>query len=93
MRIVVIGGTLFIGRAIVERLAQRGHDVTVLDRRDRHDLGPGIGNLQADRSDLPRLTRLLRDGRFDVVIDTVYDSGRRITAVDHGMTPLASKHK
>jgi nucleoside-diphosphate-sugar epimerase len=73
MRILVIGGTLFIGRAIVETLAARGHDVTVLHRRGQHDLGPAIGNLEANRSDLAAVARILGDGRYDVVVDTVYD--------------------
>lgn len=80
MRILVIGGTLFIGRAIVERLAARGHEVTVLHRRDRHDLGPGIHNVQADRGDLPAITRILRDGNYDAVYDVAYDWGKGTTA-------------
>jgi nucleoside-diphosphate-sugar epimerase len=80
MRILMIGGTLFIGRAIVERLATRGHDVTVLHRRDRHDLGPGITNLQADRGDLAAMSRALQQGRFDVVFDVAYDWGKGTTA-------------
>ena len=35
MRILVIGGTQFMGREIVRRLMARGHEVTVLHRRDR----------------------------------------------------------
>lgn len=73
MRILVIGGTQFMGRGIVERLAARGHDVSVLHRRDHHDLGPGIGNLQADRGDGAAMSRLLRDQAFDAVFDMVYD--------------------
>ena len=73
MRTLVIGGTLFIGREIVERLAGHGHEVTVLHRRDRHDLGPAIRNIQADRSDLPAISRVLREGRFDAVFDIAYD--------------------
>lgn len=42
MRVTVIGGTQFIGRAIVERLLARGHDVAVLHRRDTHDLDPAV---------------------------------------------------
>ena len=79
MRILVIGGTLFIGRAIVERLASE-HDVTVLHRRDRHDLGFGIRNVQADRGDLPAVTRILRDGEYDVVFDVAYDWGKGTSA-------------
>jgi nucleoside-diphosphate-sugar epimerase len=80
MRTLVIGGTLFIGREIVRQLAHRGFDVTVLHRRDHHDLGPEIKNVQADRGDLPAITRVLRDGRFDVVFDVAYDWEKGTTA-------------
>jgi nucleoside-diphosphate-sugar epimerase len=80
MRILTIGGTLFIGRAIVRRLVERGHDVTVLHRRDRHDLGPEVRNLQADRGDRAAVSRLMQEGRFDVVFDCVYDWERGTTA-------------
>jgi nucleoside-diphosphate-sugar epimerase len=73
MRILVIGGTQFIGHATVRRLAARGHDVTVLHRGSEHDLGRRIQNAQVDRSDLPALARVLSDGRFDVVYDFAYD--------------------
>jgi nucleoside-diphosphate-sugar epimerase len=49
MRTLVIGGTQFMGLSIVERLLARGHDVAVVHRRDHHDLGPRVRNLQADR--------------------------------------------
>ena len=80
MRILVIGGTLFIGRAIVERLARRGDDVTLLHRRDTHDLGPAIRNVRADRSDLQTVARVLGEGRYDAVVDTVYDWAHGTTA-------------
>jgi nucleoside-diphosphate-sugar epimerase len=80
MRVVIIGGTTFIGREIALRLASRGHEVTLLHRRDRHDLGQGIRNLQADRSDLRTLARLLRDERADAVVDTAYDWQKGTTA-------------
>jgi nucleoside-diphosphate-sugar epimerase len=73
MRILVIGGTQFIGHATARRLAARGDDVTVLHRGRQHDLGPRVQNIQADRSDLPALARVLADERFDVVYDFAYD--------------------
>ncbi|HVT43823.1 MAG TPA: NAD-dependent epimerase/dehydratase family protein [Thermoanaerobaculia bacterium] len=80
MRILVIGGIEFMGREIVRRLSARGHDVTVLHRRDHHDLGPSIHNLQADRGDLAAIERLLRGGAFEVVFDTAYDWQKGTTA-------------
>ena len=73
MRVLVIGGVLFIGREIVRRLTDRGHEVTVLHRRPHHDLNPAVQNVMADRADLDTLRRVLTEGRYDVVVDTAYD--------------------
>ncbi|HEY0788866.1 MAG TPA: NAD-dependent epimerase/dehydratase family protein [Thermoanaerobaculia bacterium] len=80
MRILVIGGTEFLGREIVRRLVARGHDVTVLHRRDSHDLGSAVHNLKADRGDLPALEKLLGRERFDAVFDTAFDWAKGTTA-------------
>jgi nucleoside-diphosphate-sugar epimerase len=73
VRILVIGGTLFIGRETVRRLVARGHQVTVLHRHDRHDLGDAVGNVRADRRDLEAMSRILGAGGYDAVLDMVYD--------------------
>jgi 2'-hydroxyisoflavone reductase len=80
MRILTIGGTLFIGRATVERLVEHGHEVTVLHRGNQHDLGPRVRNAQADRADLTSVARVLREGRFDAVFDLAYDWQKGTTA-------------
>lgn len=43
MRIAVAGGTGTVGRHVVAAAGGRGHDVTVLTRRDGHDLETGAG--------------------------------------------------
>ena len=80
MQVLVIGGTQFIGREIVQRLVARGHAVTVLHRRDRHDLGPAVGKVQADRGDLPALSATLRRERPEAVFDIAYDWEKGTTA-------------
>jgi 2'-hydroxyisoflavone reductase len=80
MRVVVIGGTQFMGREIVRRLVANGHDVSVLHRGDQHDLGPEVQNLQADRADLARVSDLLTRGCFEAVFDLAYDWQRGTTA-------------
>ena len=55
MRVLVIGGTLFIGRGVVQELLKAGHDVTVMHRKPKHDLGRRVQNLMTffcDRFDL-----------------------------------------
>lgn len=80
MRVLVIGGTLFIGRPLVEELVKAGHDVAVLHRKPKHDLGRRVENLVGDRNDGESVARALSGRRFDVVYDNVYDWERGTTA-------------
>ena len=79
-KILVIGGTLFIGRALVAELLKAGHEVWVLHRKPSHDLGKRVGSLVADRNDADQIRRVLGGTRFDVVFDNVYDWERGTTA-------------
>ena len=80
MRVLVIGGTLFIGRLLVEELLRAGHDITVLHRKPSHDLGRRVENLVADRNDAAAVRDALTGRRFEVVFDNVYDWERGTTA-------------
>ena len=51
MKVLVIGGTLFIGRQLVEELVKGGHEVSVLHRKPKHDFGRRVENIMADRND------------------------------------------
>ena len=73
MKVLVIGGTLFIGRHTVLGLLKAGHDVTVLHRKPGHDLGKKVANLQADRNDIAAVRAAVADKSFDVVVDNAYD--------------------
>jgi 2'-hydroxyisoflavone reductase len=69
VRILVLGGTLFLGRHLVEAGLERGHDVTLFNRgRTGPDLFPGVELLRGDRDagDL----QALRGRRWDAVVDT-----------------------
>jgi 2'-hydroxyisoflavone reductase len=78
--VLVIGGTLFIGRGLVKELVRAGHEVTILHRKSRHNLGKKIGNIMADRNDSEAMKRALAGKNFDVVFDNVYDFERGTTA-------------
>jgi nucleoside-diphosphate-sugar epimerase len=79
-KVLVIGGTLFIGRALVSELLKAGHEVWVLHRKPEHDLGKRVGSIVADRNDCDQVRRALPASRFDVVFDNVYDWERGTTA-------------
>lgn len=68
MRILILGGTVFLGRALVEAALARGHQVTLFNRgRSNPELFPNVEKLRGDReNDLSAL-----DGRrWEAVIDT-----------------------
>jgi nucleoside-diphosphate-sugar epimerase len=72
MRVLVIGGTGFIGSHVVRELASRGADVCVLHRgRTRVDLGASVRYRYADRDDPDSFTRAARDITPDVVVDMI----------------------
>ena len=69
MKILILGGTVFVGRHLVEAAHARGHGVTLFNRgRQNADLFPNAEKLRGDRDggDLDALA-----GRsWDTVIDT-----------------------
>ncbi|HET9383095.1 MAG TPA: NAD-dependent epimerase/dehydratase family protein [Streptomyces sp.] len=70
MRLLVLGGTEFAGRAVVEAALGRGWDMTVFNR-GRRPAPPGVRPLHGDRTAPGGLAALAADGaRWDVVVDT-----------------------
>lgn len=70
-RILILGGTNFLGPAAVETALARGHQVTLFNRgRTRPGLFPSVEKLQGDR-DPKKGTGLkaLERGEWDVVLD------------------------
>jgi 2'-hydroxyisoflavone reductase len=91
-RALVIGGTLFIGRALVRRLLDRGDEVTILHRGQGTPYGKRVQEMQADRNDPAAVRSALRGKRFDMVYDNVYDWERGTTAQQVSAAADASKN-
>ena len=68
MKLLILGGTVFLGRHLVEAALARGHEVTLFNR-GRHDSGlfPEVEKLRGDRT---KDLSALRGRRWDAVIDT-----------------------
>ena len=88
-KVLVIGGTLFIGRALVKELVHAGHEVAVLHRKNRHNFGKKVANIMADRNDPEAMKRVLAGKNFDVVYDNVYDWERGTSAAQVEATARA----
>ena len=52
-RILIIGGTQFIGSCLVTELLKAGHEVHILHRKSRHPFGKRVRNFVGDRNDPP----------------------------------------
>ncbi len=86
MRVLVIGGTRFIGRHTVEELLRRGHEVTVFHRGTTpNPFGDRVTDLLGDRLDPESVERTLRGGRWDGVLDIAYawDSRTGAREIEH----------
>jgi nucleoside-diphosphate-sugar epimerase len=79
-RVLVIGGTLFIGRALVDQLLERGDEVVIMHRGDGTPFGDRVREIRCDRNDVAAVRAALAGSRFDVVYDNVYDWQRGTTA-------------
>src|SRR5438445_10272786 len=85
MKLLVLGGTVFLGRHVVESALARGHSVTLFNRgRHSPNLFPKVEKLRGDRDgDLSALS----GRRFDAVIDTTTYTprqARRIAEILNG---------
>jgi 2'-hydroxyisoflavone reductase len=68
MKLLILGGTVFLGRHLVEAALAQGHEVTLFNRGQHNpDLFPAIEKLRGDRDgDLTAL----QGRRWDAAIDT-----------------------
>ncbi|MFJ6153257.1 NAD-dependent epimerase/dehydratase family protein [Micromonospora profundi] len=69
MRLLMLGGTGFVGGATVAEAVGRGWSVTVFNRGVHGRVPPGVHRLRGDRT-APDGLAALADGEWDLVVDT-----------------------
>lgn len=75
MKVLVVGGTRFLGSAIARELVKRQHDVTVFHRgQTSSSLPEEVRHVLGDARDPERARGVLATGDFDAVIDTILQS-------------------
>ncbi|MFE9426614.1 NAD-dependent epimerase/dehydratase family protein [Kitasatospora sp. NPDC006697] len=71
MRILILGGSVFLGRAFADAAVRRGHSVTTFNRGRSGTDPAGVDVVRGDRTVAADLAALVAGGeRWDLVVDT-----------------------
>lgn len=70
MRLLIIGGSRFLGRAVVEQALAAGHDVTVFNRGRSGPDVDGVRVVRGGRESEADLERLAGHGPWDAIVDS-----------------------
>lgn len=93
MRILVLGGTQFIGREVVLKLVARGHHVDVLNRgRSTDDLPAVVGRFRGDRDLGDAGLAALPPTRWDACIDVSGYTGVHVRASAERLQNAADRY-
>jgi len=92
VRLLVLGGTRFVGRTVVAAALDRGWSVTALHRGVTPGLPGGAVELLADRTDEAALAAALGTGEWDAVVDTWAGAPRVATAAAAVLRDRVGRH-
>lgn len=76
MRILVMGGTRFIGVYLTQQLVAQGHEVVLFNRGNRPAPIEGVSVIQGDRTDAAQIKTKLQGESFDAIFD---NNGRELS--------------
>ena len=86
MRILIMGGTRFIGVYLTRILVEQGHEVVLFNRGNKPAPVPGVQQIHGDRTQPDDLKTKLASESFDAIFD---NNGRELSDTQ----PLAELFK
>ncbi|MBD1905620.1 NAD-dependent epimerase/dehydratase family protein [Funiculus sociatus GB2-A5] len=76
MRILMMGGTRFIGVYLTKMLVEQGHEVVLFNRGNKPAPVEGLKQIHGDRTDASQLKEKLSSENFDAIFD---NNGRELS--------------
>jgi len=92
MRLLVLGGTRFVGWAVVTEAVGRGWEVATFNRGLSGADVPGVRALRGDRTQAGGVARLVDAGPWDAVVDTSGYVPREVLAVCERLEPVTGRY-
>ncbi|WP_432062780.1 NAD-dependent epimerase/dehydratase family protein [Streptomyces sp. S1] len=94
MRILVLGGGWFLGRAVAQAALDRGWEVTAFNRGRSGAAPEGVRTVRGDRTVAMDLARLADEGPWDAVVDTSASemAPRDVLAGARALEPVAGRY-
>ena len=74
MKVLVMGGTRFVGKSLVQKLILQNHDVDIFTRGNKPN-PKGTNLIKGDRNDIARIQKL-KNNKYDFIFDI---SGRELS--------------
>lgn len=91
-RLLILGGTWFLGRTLAEQATAEGWQVTCFNRgRSGVDV-PGVASIRGDRTDPAALRRLAEHGPWDAVIDPSAYAPKDVAATVTALRPVVGRY-
>jgi nucleoside-diphosphate-sugar epimerase len=90
MKVLLIGGTGFMGPSTARYLLQSGHQVTIF-HRGTHAAPAGVSEIVGDHHALEQYRADFERGRFDVIVDFILSSERQAQTVMNVFRSVAGR--
>jgi len=91
-RLLVVGGTQFLGRHLVDDAVRRGYAVTTFNRGLTGPDDPRVDAVHGDRTEPQAWDQVLDRGSFDVVVDTCGYVPRDVLASARALAPVVDRY-
>ena len=90
MKLLILGGTAFLGRHLVAAAHARNHEITLFNRG--HHPPPALTNVETIQGDRHSELDKLRAGHWDAVIDTSGYLPRAVTAAAEALSDSVARY-